>query len=112
MKLAETAAALGWTRWWGVCAAFVRGSCRGLWVERRSGVCGGHEHRTSGAQGPPFTVGDPTGHLCALRACVLTPIARGCRLPAGGSCVVTKIAFSRVAPGLVFLHHDQFIFSP
>lgn len=70
MKLAETAAALGWIRWRGACAAFVRSSSRGLWVERRSSGCGGHECRTSGVQGPPFTVGNPTGHLCAVRACV------------------------------------------
>ena len=70
MNLAETATALGWIRWRGACAAFVWSSCRGLWAERQSGGCGGHERRTSGAQGPPFAVGNPTGHLCAVCACV------------------------------------------
>ena len=64
MKLTETATTQGWTRRWGACAAFVRGSCQGLWVERRSGGGCRRECKASGVQGLTIHCWEPSGHLC------------------------------------------------
>lgn len=80
MKLAEATTTQGWTRGGGeACTAFVRGSARGLWVERRSGGGGWHESQAPG-QGLHHCW-EPMGHLCARYACGSSLLLRGCHLP-------------------------------